>query len=112
MQPIDSTNLMRPAGTVGEALLCLLRHPVETLLRRWNWKSAVLSAGMRGALFFFANLGAGLGAALGAMGIESAFYITVAGFYGAVTETFRRARPHWLATVVLMVLMPAVNHTL
>lgn len=98
--------------TVGEAALSLFRHPVETLVRRWNWKSAVLSALTRGALFFFANLGAGISAAVGAMGIEMAFYISVAGFYGSATEAFRKARPAWLATAVMMVVMPAINHSL
>lgn len=109
MQSVDST---QTSNTVGEALLSLFRHPIENLLRRWNWKSAVLSALTRGTLFFFANLGAGVSAALGAMSIESAFYITVAGFYGAATERFRRTRPAWLATLTIMVLMPTINHTL
>ncbi|MBS1790814.1 MAG: hypothetical protein JST85_24065 [Acidobacteria bacterium] len=98
--------------TVGVAALKLLRHPVENLIRRWNWKSAMLSALTRGALFFFANLGAGISAAVGAMSVEAAFYITVAGFYGSATEAFRRARPTWLATVVMMVVMPSINHLL
>lgn len=98
--------------TVGEAAWNLIRHPVEYLIRRWNWKSAVLSALTRGALFFFANLRAGVSAAVGAMVVEAAFYIIVAGFYGSATEAFRRARPAWLATAVMMVAMPALNHTL
>lgn len=98
--------------TVSEAALSLLRHPIETLVRRWNWKSAVLSALTRGALFFFANLGAGFSAAVGAMSIEAAFYISVAGFYGSATEAFRKARPTWMATTVMMIVMPALNHSL
>ena len=98
--------------TVGEALLELLQHPVENLWRRWNWKSAVLSAVLRGGIFFVASLGAGLSAALGAMSIESTFYITVAGFYGAILQSFRRAQPVWLATLTTMVLIPAINHTM
>lgn len=98
--------------TVGEAVWSLLRHPIENLVRRWNWKSAVLSALTRGALFFFTNLGAGVSAAVGAMSIEAAFYISVAGFYGSATEAFRRAQPVWLATVVMMIVMPATNHVL
>lgn len=108
--PLDKSN--PNSQTVGEALLSLFRHPIENLIRRWNWKSAVLSALTRGALFFFANLKAGLSAAVGAMSIEAMFYITVAGFYGAATEKFRRTRPAWLATMAMMVLMPALNHTL
>ncbi|MFN0110168.1 MAG: hypothetical protein ACKVZH_15035 [Blastocatellia bacterium] len=98
--------------TVGETVWNLFRQPIENLVRRWNWKSAVLSALTRGALFFFANLGAGVSAAVGAMSIEAAFYISVAGFYGSATEAFRKARPAWLATLTIMVLMPAINHTL
>jgi len=98
--------------TVGEAALNLLRHPFENLVRRWNWKSAVLSALTRGGLFFFVNLRAGIAAAVGSMVVEAAFYIVVAGFYGSATETFRRARPAWLATVVMMIVMPAANHVL
>ncbi len=98
--------------TVGEVALSLLRHPIETLVLRWNWKSAVLSALTRGGLFFFVNLRAGVSAAVGAMLIEAAFYVTVAGFYGSATEAFRRARPARLALLVMMLAMPAINHSL
>lgn len=100
------------APTVGAVLRGLLCHPVNHLLRRWNWKSAVLSALIRGLLFFIVNISAGWAAALNAMSIESAFYITTAGFYGALTQSFRRARPAWLATLTVMLLIPASNHTL
>jgi hypothetical protein len=98
--------------TVGEVLGELIRHPIKMLVRRWNWKSAVMSALVRGSLFFATNIGAGLSAALGAMSIESAFYFTIAGFYGAMIQSFRRARPVWAATLTVMVLMPIVNHSL
>jgi hypothetical protein len=109
---MQSANQESHSFTVGEAAWNLLCHPFETLVRRWNWKSAVLSALTRGALFFFANLGAGLSAAVGAMSLEAAFYISVAGFYGSATEAFRKARPAWLATAVMMVVMPTLNHSL
>ncbi|MEP7336745.1 MAG: hypothetical protein ABI977_03195 [Acidobacteriota bacterium] len=72
----------------------------------------MLSACLRGGIFFAANIGTGLSAALGAMGIESAFYVTVAGFYGAILQSFRRGRPVWLATLTTMVLIPAINHAM
>lgn len=90
----------------------LVERPVETLLRRWNWKAAILSACVRGAIFFAANLGAGLRAAAGAMLVESALYAAIAGFYGAIVQSFRRAQPAWLATMTVMALLPAVNHSL
>lgn len=109
---MQSANQESHSFTVGDAALSLIRHPIQTLVRRWNWKSAVLSALTRGTLFFFANLGAGVSAAIGAMSIEAAFYITVAGFYGSATEAFRKARPAWLATAVMMIVMPSLNHSL
>jgi len=112
MQPVDSVDSVQRSHTVGEALLSLIRNPIEGLLRRWNWKSAVISACVRGTLFFIINIGAGVSAAAGAMSIEATFYIVASGFYGAMTETFRRARPAWAATLAVMVLMPAINHTL
>ncbi|MGH9939295.1 MAG: hypothetical protein ACREAM_23880 [Blastocatellia bacterium] len=110
MQRSDKTTL--PPVSVPEALADLLINPGRRLLRRWNWKTAMLSACLRGTIFFLANIGAGLGAALGAMGVEAALFATLAGFYGALAEALRRARPVWAATVTVMVLMPAVNHTL
>lgn len=98
--------------TVSDVLAGFVQRPLETIFRRWNWKSAVMSAGLRGILFFAANIGAGLSAALGAMSIESAFYIATAGFYGAIIQAFRRARPVWAATATVMVLMPVINHSL
>jgi hypothetical protein len=97
---------------VAEALADLLLNPRRRLLLRWNWKTALLSACARGTIFFFANLGAGLGAAIGAMGVEAALFATLAGFYGALAQAFRRAQPAWAATMTLMALAPAVNHTL
>lgn len=98
--------------SVGGVLSLLARHPVENILRRWNWKSAILSAVVRGSLFFTTNLGSGLNSAIEAMLIESAFYVTIAGFYGALIESFRRARPAWAASLTVMFLLPLINHSL
>ena len=100
------------APTVGAVLRHLLRHPIRQLLRRWNWKAALLSACLRGTLFFVATLKAGPRAALSALLLEAAFYATVAGFYGALLEAFRLARPVWAATLTVMLLLPTLNHTL
>lgn len=109
MQQIDLSN---NPPTVGDILNGFIEHPVETIFWRWNWKAALLSSCVRGSLFFAANLGSGLEAAVGAMLLESAFYITVAGFYGAIIGGFRRAQPVWTATLMVMLLMPAINHSL
>lgn len=98
--------------TVAECLLELLRHPFDTLILHWNWKSSLFSSLCRGAIFFAANLGSGFNAALGAMCAEFAYRSITAGFYGAVTQRFRRAEPRWLAATVVGVGVPLVSHTI
>jgi hypothetical protein len=98
--------------SVPEAFADLFLNPWRRLLLRWNWKTALLSACVRGTIFFLANIGAGLGAAIGAMGVEAALFATLAGFYGALTQAFRRAQPEWAATMTVVALMPTINHTL
>jgi hypothetical protein len=90
----------------------MLRHPVRQLIRRWNWKSAVLSSMLRATIFFFTNLVAGWHAAMGAMLAELAFRSVTSGFYGAITESFSLARPAWAATVVAMVALPFLAHSM
>lgn len=90
----------------------LARHPCDGLLRRWNWKSALLSAVSRGLLFFAVNMPAGWRAALGAFLTELVFRACTSGFYGAITQAFVPVRPAWTATVTTMVLLPALSHTL
>ena len=110
MQRLDK-NPSLPVS-VQEALADLILNPWRRLLLRWNWKTALLSACVRGTIFFLANIGAGLGAAIGAMGVEAALFATLAGFYGALAQAFRRAQPAWAATMTVMALMPTINHTL
>jgi hypothetical protein len=106
-----SSSASAPAG-VAEVFRELLRHPLRLLVRRWNWKSALLSSTLRAGVFFAANLSAGAGAALAAMSAEFAYRAVTAGFYAALTQAFRYARPAWRATLVAMLLLPAVSHTL
>jgi len=102
-----------PAGlSVGGVLRLVVRHPWRYLGRRWNYKSAAMSSLFRGLLFFAVNLGAGLGAALGAMAAEFGFRFVMAGFYGALTQAFRRAKPERDATIAAMVVLPLVGHSL
>jgi len=109
MQRLDEAKLQ--TVSVPEAIADLLFNPVRLLLR-WNWKTALLSAFVRGKIFFISNLGAGLSAAIGAMAVEAALFATLAGFYGALAQHFRRARPVWAATMTVMILAPTVSHTL
>jgi hypothetical protein len=97
---------------VGAVLRNLVRHPARLLVRRWNWKSAALSAVSRGLLFFGVNLVAGLRAAVAALMTEVVFRAATAGFYGAITQAFRHAEPRWAASLSAMVLLPTLTHSL
>lgn len=104
--------VLHPATTVSGVCRQLLSDPVRTLLWKWNWKSALFSSTIRAAIFFFTNLSAGLAAAGGAMAAEFAYRAVFAGFYGSLTQAFRRAEPAWKANLTAMVLLPAVSHAL
>lgn len=90
----------------------LLKNPVDYFLRRWNWKSAVTSAAMRGSIFFSVNLSAGLDKALGVLLTEFVFRTVTSGFYGSLIQAFRRVEPAWQAVVTTMIVLPLCNHTL
>jgi hypothetical protein len=97
---------------VAEALLLVVRDPIDRLIRNWNWKSAVTSSLLRATIFFFANLAAGPKAAAGALLTELVLRALTSGFYGSLTEALREAEPGWLAGLTAAVLMPVANHSL
>ena len=101
----------RLAPSVLQVLRTLVLHPIKTIVRRWNWKSALLSSSVRGPIFFAANLPAGLGAAMAALVTELTFRGIASGFFGALTEAFRFAEPEWAAGLVAMILLPLAGHS-
>jgi hypothetical protein len=98
--------------TVRGVLWWMLRHPWHALVCRWNYKSAILSALLRASIFFAANRTAGFDAAVAAMITEFCFRISTAGFYGAVTQGFRRVEPPHAGTIAAMLVLPVVTHSL
>lgn len=88
----------------------LVRHPVEMLVWRWNWKAALFSGVMRSLIYFFTHIKEGWRAALGAMTLEFAFRVIVSGASGSLVQSFHRATPIWLATLCVMIMLPAFSH--
>src|SRR5687768_14954859 len=78
----------------------------------WNYKTAVLSALVRAGIFFATNAKAGVDAATAAMLTEFCFRFATSGFYGALTQRFRRVEPAWAGTAGAMLLLPALAHSL
>ena len=90
--------------TVAGVLRELVRHPRHYVITHWNWKSAVLSATLRGAIFFTTNLTFGLEAASRALLVDAVFRIPLVGVYAAVTQAFKTAEPAWAASAAVIAL--------
>lgn len=100
------------AMTVFEALREMSTNPRKTLLARWNWKSSLFSSVIRALIFLFANLASGWRAASGAMLAEFLYRGITAGFYGAITQSLKEARPAWAANIAAMIVLPVISHSI
>jgi hypothetical protein len=97
---------------VGGALARIARHPVHFLATRWHWKAALLSALLRGALFFGSTLSAGLSLAAQALLVDAAFRVPVAGLCAAVVQELRWAEPRRVAEGIVILGIPAASHAI
>jgi ribosomal protein S27AE len=88
----------------------LVRHPIEMLVWRWNWKAAMFSGILRSLIYLFTHLKEGWRAALGAMSVEFFFRLVVSGASGSLVQAFHNAAPVWLATLCVMIMLPAFSH--
>lgn len=96
----------------ANVLFAILRDPIPALILRWNWKSAIFSSLCRGIVFFFANLSSGVKAATGALIAEFLYRAISAGFYGSLTQAFRKSEPRWAATLVALIVIPGISHSI
>ena len=92
-------------------MLRVAMQPWTVFVLQWNWKAALLSAGIRGMLFCVAVVPRGAGAMRGAW-IEIAFRIALGGCWGSAMQALRRARPAWLAGLLVALVLPLVAHIL
>ena len=98
--------------TLSAVLTGFVRDPRGTLLARWNWKSAVMSSLVRGAIFFGVNVTHSLEAGISAFITELVLRSSISGFYGAITQNLSYVRPIWKSALGALVLLPIVNHVL
>ena len=97
--------------TVSAVLRELRTDPGSILIRRWNWKSALYSSLIRSGLFFVVNLSAGTSAATSAMLTELAYRGLTAGFYGSLTQAFRKVEPCWKGALAALMLLMTISHS-
>ena len=98
-------------ATLGAVAVDLCQHPLQVVIR-WNWKSAVVSAGVRATIFFAANLPSGRAAAWAAFATEIWFRLATSGFYGGLTQELGRVEPEWQGMLAANIALPLVSHTL
>jgi hypothetical protein len=98
--------------SVADVFLSLFQHPTQ-IITRWNWKSALLGALMR-ASFYLAVYKASRESwlvTLSAVLVELSFRFFTSGISGALVQSFRKARPAWLAMAIVSVFLPLFSHT-
>jgi hypothetical protein len=98
--------------SLADATRYLLAHPVEILLKRWNWKSSLLSCVFRGAIFFGVNIVAGFHSAVDAMLTEMAYRVVVTGVFASLAQWFRLVEPGWKGALVVTIVTVGLNNAL
>jgi hypothetical protein len=98
--------------TVGDVFANLLRHPLQ-LITRWNWKAVVLAMIIRACFYLviYVISGESWGAVFAAVAVEMFFRFITTGLAGAAVQSFRKAKPVWLANLIVSVALPAFSHT-
>ena len=113
---IDADDLEEIRGeeiSVGDVFASLIQHPAQ-IITRWNWKSAMLGAVLR-ASFYFTVYNASKESWLVTMTavlVEFGFRFFTSGVSGALVQSFRRAQPIWLATLIVSISLPVFSHTI
>ncbi len=99
--------------SVGDVFRSLWQHPVQ-LIMRWNWKSALLGAILRASFYFTVYQASRENwvVTLTAVLVELSFRFFTSGISGAVVQSFRRARPAWLATLIVTTTLPVFSHSI
>jgi len=98
---------------VGDVFRSLLQHPAQ-IITRWNWKSALLGAILRASFYFtvYKVSKESWIVTFTAVLVELSFRFFTSGISGAVVQSFRRAQPAWLATLIVMVTLPVFSHSI
>ncbi len=99
--------------SIADVFWSLFKHPIQ-ILKRWNWKSALLGAILR-ASFYFTVYKASRESWLVTMTavlVELSFRFITSGISGALVQSFRKAKPAWLAMLIVSISLPVFSHTI
>jgi len=99
--------------SVADVFRNLAAHPMQ-IITRWNWKAALLGALLRASFYVTVykaskeNWRAAMVAAL----VEFVFRFLTSGASGALVQSFRRATPAWVATLIVTISLPTISHSI
>ena len=98
--------------SVRDVFESLLRHPTQ-MIKRWNWKSALLGAALRASFYFTVYQASkeSLIVTLTAVLVELSFRFVTSGISGSLVQSFRKASPAWLAMAIVTISLPIFGHT-
>jgi hypothetical protein len=97
---------------VGGVFRNLVGHPLQ-IFTRWNWKTALLGAGLRAFFYLIVYIVSQESwiTTLTAVAVELPFRFLTTGMAGSVVQSFRRATPVWAANIIVSIMLPAFSHT-
>jgi len=99
--------------SLGDVLRSLAQHPAQ-IITRWNWKSALVGAILRASFYFTVYKASKENwvVTMTAVFVELGFRFITSGISGSIVQSFRRARPIWLATLIVTITLPLFSHTI
>ena len=97
--------------SIGDVFRSLRQHPGQIVMR-WNWKAALLGAILRASFYvtIYQVSKESWIVTLTAMLVELSFRFVTSGISGSLVQSFRRAAPSWLATLIVTVSLPVFSH--
>ena len=109
---IDGAEKPQSLHRVFDVFKYIVRHPIEMLVLRWNWKAAVLSALLRAPIFFITYVFKkdGLKLAIGDAIAQSIFRFIFGGVNGAIIQSFSKVEPAWHAVLTVPLVLAAFSH--
>lgn len=108
----DMEQVWEPVISVADVFDNLYHHPLQLLLR-WNWKAVLMAMIVRGGFYFtiYKVSSESWLVTLTAVAVELFFRFFTTGIAGALVQSFRKAKPVWLANVIVSIMLPAFSHT-
>lgn len=99
--------------SLGDVLRSLAQHPAQ-IITRWNWKSALVGAILRASFYFTVYKASkeNWAVTITAVLVELSFRFFTSGISGSLVQSFRRATPVWLATLIVTITLPIFSHTI